>query len=264
MKKNSGMEKERLESLLIDYIDGKLATSDKVIVEKELAISEDARKLYAQLKEVMEAMDRSAKLHPSASLQRSFDKMLKQEMTSIEKETKVVFFTPAFYRVAAAVLLLIVGGASGYLISKYQRQQEEIAEIKRQVQETKDRMIAMIGDDLSASQRIQGVNVAMRIEKADVEVVNALVKAMNEDTNSNVRLAAVDALSKFYKDPTVRKELIAALGKQKDPIVQIALIQLLVKMNEKNVVDDLNKIVDDEQTIKPVKDEAYSAIMKLS
>jgi hypothetical protein len=35
-------------------------------------------------------------------------------------------------------------------------------------------------------------------------------------------------------------------------------------MKEKNVVDDLNKIVDDEQTIKPVKDEAYSAILKLS
>jgi hypothetical protein len=264
MKKNSGMEKERLESLLIDYIDSKLATSDKVIVEKELATSEDARQLYAQLKEVMEAMDRSAKLHPSSSLQRSFDKMLKQEMTSIEKETKAVFFSPTFYRVAAAVLLLIVGGASGYLISKYQRQQQEIAEIKRQLQETKDRVIAMIGDDLSASQRIQGMNVAMKIEKADVQVVNALVNAMNEDTNSNVRLAAVDALSKFYKDPTVRRELIAALSKQKDPIVQIALIQLLVKMNEKNVVDDLNKIVDDEQTIKPVKDEAYSAIMKLS
>jgi anti-sigma-K factor RskA len=264
MKKNSGMEKERLESLLIDYIDGKLATSDKVIVEKELAMSEEARQLYTQLKEVMEAMDRSAKLHPSTSLQRSFDKMLKQEMESANKSTKVVFFTPAFYRVAAAVLLLIVGGASGYLISKYQRQQQEIADIKRQVEETKNQMMAMITDDLSASQRIQGVNVAWKITKADDEVVNALVKAMNEDSNTNVRLAAVDALSKFYTDPKVRRELIDALGKQKDPIVQISLIQLLVKMKEKNVVEDLNKIVDDVQTIKPVKDEAYSAILKLS
>lgn len=258
------MEKERLESLLIDYIDGKLATSDKVIVEKELATSEEARQLHAQLKEVIDVIDRSAKLHPSASLQRSFDKMLKQEMASAQKETKVVFFSPTFYRVAAAVLLLIVGGGAGYLISKYQRQQQEIAEIKREMQETKDLMISKIGNDLSPSQRIEGVNVSLKIAKADDEVVHALVKAMNEDSNTNVRLAAVDALSRFYTDPVVRKEIIAALGKQKDPIVQIALIQLLVKMKEKNVVDDLNKIVDDEQTIKPVKDEAYSAILKLS
>ncbi len=258
------MEKERLESLLIDYIDGKLATSDKVIVEKELATNEEARQLHAQLKEVIDAMSRSAKLHPSASLQRSFDKMLKQEMTSAQKETKVVFFSPTFYRVAAAVLLLIVGGGAGYLISKYQRQQQEIAEIKREMRETKDLMISKIGNDLSPSQRIEGVNVSLKIAKADDEVVHALVKAMNEDSNTNVRLAAVDALSRFYNDPVVRKEIIAALGKQKDPIVQIALIQLLVKMKEKNVVDDLNKIVDDEQTIKPVKDEAYSAILKLS
>jgi hypothetical protein len=258
------MEKERLESLLIDYIDGKLATSDKVIVEKELAMSEEARQWYAQLKEVMEAMDRSAKLHPSTSLQRSFDKMLKQEMESAHKETRVVFFTPTFYRVAAAVLLLIVGGASGYLISKYQKQQADIAALQEEMKRTKDLMIAKIGNDLSPSQRIEGVNVALKITKADDEVVNALVKAMNEDSNSNVRLAALDALSKFYTDPKVRRELIDALGKQKDPIIQIALIQLLVKMKEKNVVDDLNKIVDDEQTIKPVKDEAYSAILKLS
>lgn len=258
------MEKERLESLLIDYIDGRLEASDKAVVEQLLATDGEARQLHAELKEVIEVMDHSAKLHPSSSLQQSFDKMLRQEIASAKKETKVVFFTPIFYRAAAAVLLLIVGGGAGYMISKYQRQQEEIAEIKREMDATKSLMIAKIGNDLSPSQRIEGVNVSLKINKADDEVVQALVKAMNEDSNTNVRLAAVDALSRFYTDPVVRREIIAALGNQKDPIVQIALIQLLVKMKEKNVVDDLNRIVDDEQTIKPVKDEAYSAILKLS
>jgi hypothetical protein len=258
------MDKEKLESLLIDYIDGRLSTSDKVIAEQELARNEQARHLYAQLKEVMEVMDRSAKLHPSASLQRSFDQMLKTEMGSAAKSTKVVFFSPAFYRAAAAVLLLVVGGGAGYLISNYQRQQDKLAKIEKELMDTKNLMIAMMGNDQSASSRIQGVNVALRIEKADNEVVNALVKAMNEDPNANVRLAAVDALSKFYNDPVVRRKLIDALSTQKDPIVQIALIQLLVNMKEKNVVNDLKKLVDDVKTIKPVKDEAYSGIMKLS
>ena len=63
---------------------------------------------------------------------------------------------------------------------------------------------------------------------------------------------------------SVRKALINALGKQKDPMVQIALIQLLVQMKEKGVVNDLKKIVDDAGSMKAVKDEAYSGLMKLS
>jgi hypothetical protein len=58
--------------------------------------------------------------------------------------------------------------------------------------------------------------------------------------------------------------LISALSYQKDPVVQIALIQLLVDLKEQSVVDDLKKIVDDEGTMEAVKDEAYSGILKLS
>jgi hypothetical protein len=62
----------------------------------------------------------------------------------------------------------------------------------------------------------------------------------------------------------VRKILIGSLSVQDDPVVQIALIQLLVKMKEKTVVDDLQKIVDDSETMQAVKDEAYSGILRLS
>jgi hypothetical protein len=35
-------------------------------------------------------------------------------------------------------------------------------------------------------------------------------------------------------------------------------------MKEKGVLKDLNRIIEDSNTIKPVKDEAYSGILKLS
>jgi hypothetical protein len=79
-----------------------------------------------------------------------------------------------------------------------------------------------------------------------------------------VRLAALEALSNFVHEKDVRSSLITSLSNQKDPVVQIALIQLLVKMKEKGVVDDLKKIVEDEGTMQAVKDEAYSGIMRLS
>ena len=125
-------------------------------------------------------------------------------------------------------------------------------------------MMGLIDNQQSASQRLQGINVALTIESADDEVVNALAKRMNEDPNTNVRLAALDALSKFHTEPQVRKVLLDALSTQKDPMVQIALIQLMVQMKEKSVVNDLKKIVDDSETMKAVKDEAYSGILILS
>jgi hypothetical protein len=79
-----------------------------------------------------------------------------------------------------------------------------------------------------------------------------------------VRMAALDALSKFHEEPNVRKELVHSLSVQKDPVVQIALIQLLVTIKEKSVVRDLERMTKDKNMMKAVKDEAYSGIMKLS
>ena len=258
------MDREKLEMLLIDYIDGKLPEPEKQQVEQELAKNENAYRLYKQLKEVIHAMDTSKDLEPSQELKHQFDAVLADEIKSSKKTTKVIFFQPAFYRVAAAVALLIVGGGIGFWISKQNDQRAEIAQMKEELQATKNMMMALIGNQQSASQRLQGVNVALTIENADDEVVKALAKRMNEDANSNVRLAAVEALSKFHHEPLVKKVLIDALSHQKDPVVQIALIQLLVQMKEKGVVNDLKRIVDDEQTMKAVRDEAYSGILELS
>jgi HEAT repeat protein len=135
---------------------------------------------------------------------------------------------------------------------------------RKQLAETKQAMMAMLDNDQSASQRIKGVNVAMDFTSADADIVRALFTAMNSDPNTNVRLAALGALGKFQDDTVVRKGLIESLAKQRDPMVQIALIQMLVQMKQKGVVDDLKKIVEDPRTIKAVKDEAYSGILKLS
>jgi hypothetical protein len=261
------MDKEKLESLLIDYIDNKLNTVDRHMIEQELVRNTEAYKLYEELREVMQAMDRSARLEPSSRLKTGFDSILKEEM-AVSKPTRTIFFQPAFYRAAAAVALLILGGSIGFWISKQNDQrlaaiEKQMEEVQKQKEFTRE-LIAMLQNDQSASQRIQGVNVAMKIEKADDEIVKVLVTTMNEDPNTNVRLAALEALSQFHQDPDVRKELIAALSKQKDPVVQIALIQLMVKMKEKGVVNDLQKIVDDAKTMQAVKDEAYSGILKLS
>jgi hypothetical protein len=264
------MEKEKLEGLLIDYIDNKLNSADRQVIEEELVRNPEAYKLYEELKEIIHAMDQSAQLKPSNRLAQNFHSILEKEIAATTK-TRTVFFQPVFYRVAAAVALLILGVAIGFWISRNNANNERLAIIekemeatRKQLQDTKQMMLGMLTNELSASQRIQGVNVALKFSEADDDVVQALLSRMNDDPNTNVRLAALDALSKFYIDPDVRKALIASLPKQKDPMVQITLIQLMVRMQEKGIVKDLQRIVDDAGALKPVKDEAYSGILKLS
>jgi hypothetical protein len=257
------MEKEKLESLIIDYIDNKLNTVDRQQVEQELVSNPEAYKLYEELKEVLHFIDRAARLEPSGRLKSGFDAMLKEE-AGASRGGKMIFFQPAFYRVAAAVALLVVGGYVGFWISKQNDQQLRIATIEKEMAQTKLLMMQMLGDDQSASKRIQGVNVAITMNRADDQLVKALVKAMNHDPNSNVRLAALEALSKFIDEPNVKAQLIESLETQNDPVVQISLIQLMVKMKEKSVIKDLQRIVDDHESMEAVKDEAHTGILKLS
>ncbi len=257
------MNKEILEGMLIDYIDGKLNAADRARIEGELAQNAEAYSAYEQLREVMNAMDKSEKFEPGSRLKASFDHLLQEEIIK-NKPAKTVFFRPLLLRMAAGIVLVMAGVAIGNWINTNNKHETEIAELRKQIEETKQGMLMMIDNQQSASQRIQGVNVAMRIEKADDEVVRALAKTMNDDPNTNVRLAALEALSNFHLEPLVRKILIQSLSQQKDPIVQIALIQLMVRMKEKEAVKDLENIINDAETMKAVRDEAYSGLLKLS
>jgi HEAT repeat protein len=123
----------------------------------------------------------------------------------------------------------------------------------------------MLENQQSASQRLLGATVAFNdVEKADDDIVEALVHAMNEDSNTNVRIAALEALGKFYKQPHVRKALIESLNSQKDPLVQIALIRLMIEMKEQHIRQYLEQITTDEESLPAVKDEAHAGLIKLS
>ena len=257
------MEREKLESMLIDYIDGNLEEKDSLLIEAELEENQEAKALYAQLKEVMTKMSDAAMLVPGEALKSSFEQFLSQEVTK-KPEAKTVTMVPMIYRIAAGIILLMVAGVTTYWIRRDLQNQEELARIKMELEVNKRMMMSMLDNEFSPSQRMQGVSVAYEMNKPDDEIVTVLIKTFNNDPNTNVRLAALDALSKFSSEDGVRKSLIEALSSQKDPVIQIALIQLMVKMKEKTVIDQLEKIATDSKTMKAVKTEAYSGIFKLS
>ncbi len=60
-----------------------------------------------------------------------------------------------------------------------------------------------------------------------------------------MRLSAVEALEKYAGKPEIRRALEDAIGVQESPLVQVALVELLVHMNDTNSAPALEKVVRD-------------------
>ena len=80
----------------------------------------------------------------------------------------------------------------------------------------------------SASERLRGVSFGRQAGPGDDRVLQALLDTLQHDPDVNVRLAAVDALAPALGQPAVRGQLLQEVGKQRSPMVQIALIDLLL------------------------------------
>lgn len=255
-------DREKLESLLIDYIDGKLNSVDKHYVEQELLKNPKSFKIYEELKEVVQLMNRKTAEAPTDKLRASFTAFLEDEIRA-NRKSKVIALNPWWYRVAAAVAFLVVGVSLGYIISAHNQRKAEIARIEAENRKT-TQLVSMIANPESAGQRILAVKEAVEDEDLNKEILEALVKTLNTDPNPNVRMAALEGLRKFYDDPEVRKALVASLARQDDAVVQITLIQILVEMKEKGAVKPLKEMIQREELIPAVKDEAQMGVLTLS
>jgi HEAT repeat protein len=87
---------------------------------------------------------------------------------------------------------------------------------------------------------------------------------VNHDSNVNVRLSAVEAIAtKFAKNPEVQRALVDSIPMQDSALVQVALIDLLVQLNDKDAVPALRKLTLAKDTDESVRQRAESAVQKL-
>jgi HEAT repeat protein len=115
----------------------------------------------------------------------------------------------------------------------------------------------------SASERLRGVSWAYRVEPTDSEVLGKLLEAVNEDRNVNVRLAAVDALHAFRSSAAARTKMLSSLEIQDAPLVQVAIIDLLVDLKETDARPELRRLAENVSTDAGVRQRAQWALERL-
>ncbi|MEN0045883.1 MAG: HEAT repeat domain-containing protein [Bacteroidota bacterium] len=253
------------EEKLIDYLDGKLSIEEQQEVEQCLQEDIALQAQLAEMQQLQNLMENALNLSTSQQLDDRFYQMLNAEANKNAQTAKVIPMRRRFMREwqIAAGFLLLFSLLTGVLLLNKQQHQREMAMMEKALEQNQQ-MIFNLLEGESPSARIKAVNFSTQSpQTANTATFEVLAKVLNSDDNLNVRLAALDALTQFADSTEVRKILVEALEKQREPITQIALIQALVQLEEKGVVPHLQELINHPMLEKPVKDEAYNGLIQL-
>lgn len=267
---------ESFRALLPEYWSAAISVKQNKDVEQHLASCPDCRTESDYLQRVWTTLELIPAEAPSPALRARFyeslDAYRRGAQESINEFTTpapsptqkaLVWWTRPLFQFAAAAAMLAVGVFVGRTF-EFRKDTSQLGELRGEVDHMRQLVALSLMQQQSATDRLQGVNWAYRVEKSDTEVVSALLKTVREDASVNVRLAAVDALRTFAKSsPLVRKALIQLLAKQDDPMVEIALIDLLVELREHAALGPVKALSQDPKQASEVRERARGAADEL-
>lgn len=154
-------------------------------------------------------------------------------------------------RLAYGLLVLLVGLGLGLVLAGGGAPlggegRGELRALRGEVRALNELVTLSLLEAPSASERLQGVSFGSRMERPDREVLAALVAAATRDPNVNVRLAAIEALAPLASRPRVLDPLARALPEQDSPLVQVALVDLLLASDGETARRAAASLLDDE------------------
>ena len=256
-----------------DYLVGDLDQSSGEDIQSHIANCPACRQELEDLSAVWTKLGVLPEEHPSNGLRERFYRELEEYKAEMNREKPLhhlkQFFSSLFYRsrsgrpdfqFALGFIPLFIGLSLGYLLFSGRQN----ADLRREVQDMRQMLAVSLLDQRSTTERLRGVNLSYGLENPDNKMIQALLDTLNNDSNINVRLAAVDALYLFYDSPSVREGIILSLSQQNSPFLQVALVDLLVSVQERQALESFKKLIEANQLDPKLKQKLEQGIKELS
>src|SRR5215831_9647332 len=254
------MQCEEVREQFADYVIHRVAESRKAQIAEHLDSCEACRIELKELRGLWTQLDDIPPAEPGRNQRARFDLML-ESYTRAQQPPVKNWRSALQLGLAAATLVLGIG--IGYRIHPSSAPTPELAELRNELSETRQMVALSLMQQQSATDRLKGVNWSYRLQEPSADVMRALLETLMHDSNVNVRLATVDALRQFGKQPVVRRGLIEAMTRQESPMVQIALIDLAVDLHEKESIGTLRELTQDQNLDPAVRDRAQKGLTEL-
>jgi hypothetical protein len=247
------------------YNEGQADPSEIKMIER---LIEEGTIELSQLQRLSELEAQVLKIQspvPTVELDDQFYKML----SAMKKESKGFSWTSFFSwpelapKLAFASLTLLIGFFVGYLFVPSPQSNKEVATLSKEISDLKEMMMFSLLEKESATDRLKAVNLTSEMSPS-AKVTTALLQTLNHDENINVRLAALDALKPYTGDSKVRELLVRSIANQDSPLVQVALADLMVAMQEKSSIKELEKILKSDRTPKEIKKRIEESIKTMT
>jgi hypothetical protein len=252
-----------IKKMFIDYIDDNLDSKAKLEFKKHIKKCKKCSGELSQLQLMNKKISRVKMVRTPASLSENF-------MFSLEKEKNRIFnrmygfFNVSGLKIAASILIFITGSLFGVLLTKSFMANTKIKDLENEIGKLKQVVaISMFGQH-TTSEKIKALYYSGESGVINQKYVNALVYALQNDDNVNVRLAAAKTLFKFKNTEEVKELLIKSLNNQNEPMVQIVIIKFLIDNKEKEAVESLRHLIDNDETNIVVKQYAQRGLQVLS
>jgi hypothetical protein len=276
----------------IELLDRHAPASSHREARDHLAGCPDCQREFAALTQTAHALDAMPTTPPSPRLRQSFYAMLEEEKNSAaairavsEREHRArraslwLWLSPL-----AGCALLAVGFFAGQrslppaiapapvapvAASPDDATKRVLVALRDQISQQRqqiDKMTTLVGYSIlqqqqnPANERLKDVLVAARAEDVNDKVLDDLIQALTLDPNANVRLRAIEALYPHAERATVRAGILAALPRERNPLVQLELIDFVALAQERDATPLLERISADEAANLAVRNAAKLAL----
>ncbi len=249
---------------LPDFLEGSFDEADRSAIQTHLQSCAQCRQEYESLSSLWNTLGTLPDQKPGPQMRARFNAMLAAYEQGLQHGlsrpsvlsvvdtmlAKVWPQRPAL-QVGIAFLLLIVGGIAGSKMIRPSATETErlsnpeIAQLQGEVQTIKGMLAVSLMQQQSASDRLKGVSMTSRMADKDPHITQTLLDALRYDPSVNVRLAALDALAGEMEESNVRKTLVNTLPSQSSPLVQLAMIEVVVQAHDKDALSVFDKMKND-------------------